>query len=137
MTKRTKMAGIVSKYGTRDGASLKKQIKKIEVSQHSKYFCEFFRKFGVKRKAVGICGCKDYGKVKAGCASTMNSASVVELRSTLAQLKEEIQGNTDASLRDLHDSIARVRTAVRWVKSSHSRSVGQTSNKDLCTDMPT
>ncbi|EMS52199.1 60S ribosomal protein L37a [Triticum urartu] len=41
VTKRTKKAGIVGKYGTRYGASLRKQIKKMEVSQHSKYFCEF------------------------------------------------------------------------------------------------
>ncbi|KAK4723987.1 hypothetical protein R3W88_026766 [Solanum pinnatisectum] len=27
--------------GTRYGASLRKQSKKMEVSQHSKYFCEF------------------------------------------------------------------------------------------------
>lgn len=70
-TKRTKKAGIVGKYGTkllkyvfknpgsvavyvllliclylsnpgtRYGASLRKQIKKMEVSQHAKYFCEF------------------------------------------------------------------------------------------------
>jgi hypothetical protein len=33
--------GIVGKYGTRYGASLRKQIKKMEVSQHSKYFCNF------------------------------------------------------------------------------------------------
>jgi ribosomal protein L37AE/L43A len=30
-----------SYIGTRYGASLRKQIKKMEVSQHSKYFCEF------------------------------------------------------------------------------------------------
>ncbi|KAK1666408.1 hypothetical protein QYE76_054567 [Lolium multiflorum] len=71
-TKRTKKAGIVGKYGTRYGASLRKQIKKMEVSQHSKYFCEFCGKFAVKRKAVGIWGCKDCGKVKAGGAYTMN-----------------------------------------------------------------
>ncbi|KAL0906494.1 hypothetical protein M5K25_024991 [Dendrobium thyrsiflorum] len=41
LTKRTKKAGIVGKYGTRYGASLRKQIKKMEVSQHAKYFCEF------------------------------------------------------------------------------------------------
>lgn len=40
-SKRTKKVGIVGKYGTRYGASLRKQIKKIEVSQHSKYFCTF------------------------------------------------------------------------------------------------
>ena len=33
--------GIVGKYGTRYGASLRKIIKKMEVSQHSKYFCNF------------------------------------------------------------------------------------------------
>ncbi|PNX60001.1 60S ribosomal protein l37a-like, partial [Trifolium pratense] len=59
MTKRTKKAGIVGKYGTRYGASLRKQIKKMEVSQHSKFFCEFCGKYAVKRKAVGIWGCKD------------------------------------------------------------------------------
>ncbi|PIA26782.1 hypothetical protein AQUCO_08900027v1 [Aquilegia coerulea] len=30
-----------SSCGTRYGASLRTQIKKMEVSQHSKYFCEF------------------------------------------------------------------------------------------------
>ncbi|URD87878.1 60S ribosomal protein L37a, partial [Musa troglodytarum] len=35
-------------------------------SQHAKYFCEFCGKYAVKRKAVGIWGCKDCGKVKAG-----------------------------------------------------------------------
>ncbi|KAK4743561.1 hypothetical protein SAY87_001562 [Trapa incisa] len=71
MAKRTKKAGIVGKYGTRYGASLRKQIKKMEVSQHSRYFCEFCGKYAVKRKAVGIWGCKDCGKVKAGGAYTL------------------------------------------------------------------
>ena len=31
----------LDKSGTRYGASLRKQIKKMEVSQHAKYFCEF------------------------------------------------------------------------------------------------
>ena len=33
--------------GTRYGASLRKQIKKMEVSQNSKYFCEFCGKVGL------------------------------------------------------------------------------------------
>eukprot|EP00240_Pyramimonas_obovata_P018804 CAMPEP_0118921732 /NCGR_PEP_ID=MMETSP1169-20130426/915_1 /TAXON_ID=36882 /ORGANISM="Pyramimonas obovata, Strain CCMP722" /LENGTH=67 /DNA_ID=CAMNT_0006862505 /DNA_START=86 /DNA_END=285 /DNA_ORIENTATION=+ len=66
MTKRTKKAGIVGKYGTRYGASLRKIVKKMEVSQHSKYFCEFCGKFSVKRQAVGIWHCKDCRKTKAG-----------------------------------------------------------------------
>ncbi|KAI5423229.1 60S ribosomal protein L37A, partial [Lathyrus oleraceus] len=87
MTKRTKKAGIVGKYGTRYGASLRKQIKKMEVSQHSKFFCEFCG----KRKAVGIWGCKDCGKVKAGGAYTLNTASAVTVRSTIRRLREQTE----------------------------------------------
>lgn len=39
--KRTKKVGIVGKYGTRYGASLRKQVKKQEESQRVKYFCNF------------------------------------------------------------------------------------------------
>lgn len=39
--KRTKKVGICGKYGTRYGASLRKDIKKMEISQHSKYTCSF------------------------------------------------------------------------------------------------
>ncbi|XP_010274533.1 PREDICTED: 60S ribosomal protein L37a-1-like [Nelumbo nucifera] len=92
MTKRTKKAGIVGKYGTRYGASLRKQIKKMEVSQHSKYFCEFCGKYAVKRKVVGIWGCKDCGKVKAGGAYTLNTASAVTVRSTIRRLREQTEG---------------------------------------------
>ncbi|KAF2932054.1 hypothetical protein DAI22_05g258100 [Oryza sativa Japonica Group] len=55
MTKRTKKAGIVGKYGTRYGASLRKQIKKMEVSQHSKYFCEFCGKVILPRILMITC----------------------------------------------------------------------------------
>ena len=58
MSKRTKKVGIVGKYGTRYGASLRKQIKKIEVSQHSKYFCNFCGKArGGQLCCCRACGC--------------------------------------------------------------------------------
>jgi len=41
MGRRTKKVGITGKYGTRYGASIRKVIKKMEVSQHSKYSCTF------------------------------------------------------------------------------------------------
>ena len=41
MTKRTKKVGVTGKYGTRYGAAIRKQIKKIEISQHAKYTCLF------------------------------------------------------------------------------------------------
>ena len=59
-SKRTKKVGIVGKYGTRYGASLRKQIKKIEVSQHSKYFCSFCGKVCAARRrraAAQCCTC--------------------------------------------------------------------------------
>ncbi len=41
MGKRTKKAGVVGKYGERYGASLRKQIKKMEITQHATYTCSF------------------------------------------------------------------------------------------------
>ena len=84
MAKRTKKAGIVGKYGTRYGASLRKQIKKQEVSQHAKYLCDFCGKFSVKRQAVGIWNCKDCGKTKAGGAYVLNTPSAVTARCATA-----------------------------------------------------
>jgi large subunit ribosomal protein L37Ae len=41
MAKRTQKVGIVGKYGTRYGSSLRKIIKKFELQQHAKYACPF------------------------------------------------------------------------------------------------
>jgi ribosomal protein L37AE/L43A len=41
MARHTKKVGVTGKYGTRYGASLRKQVKKMEVSQHAKYTCAF------------------------------------------------------------------------------------------------
>ncbi|MGH0117538.1 UNVERIFIED_CONTAM: hypothetical protein FKN15_038058 [Acipenser sinensis] len=68
--KRTKKVGIVGKYGTRYGASLRKMVKKIEISQHAKYTCSFCGKTKMKRKAVGIWSCGSCMKIVAGGAWT-------------------------------------------------------------------
>uniref|UniRef100_A0A4W4DTI8 Ribosomal protein L37a n=1 Tax=Electrophorus electricus TaxID=8005 RepID=A0A4W4DTI8_ELEEL len=47
MAKRTKKVGIVGKYGTRYGASLRKMVKKIEITQHAKYTCSFCGKHDI------------------------------------------------------------------------------------------
>ncbi|KAK8348299.1 hypothetical protein V6Z11_A06G074400 [Gossypium hirsutum] len=104
MSKHCRLAGLVwiavylqgrksygGKYGSRYGASLRKQIKKMEVSQHCKYFCEFSGKYAVKRKAVGIWGCKDCGKDKAGGAYTLNIASSVTVKSTIRRIKGQTE----------------------------------------------
>lgn len=91
MAKRTKKVGIVGKYGTRYGASLRKQIKKIEVSQHARYFCSFCGKYSVKRQAVGIWKCKACNKTQAGGAYTLNTGSSVTVRSTIRRLREQVE----------------------------------------------
>ncbi|KAL2864465.1 putative PHD and RING finger domain protein [Aspergillus lucknowensis] len=75
MTKRTKKVGITGKYGTRYGASLRKQVKKMEVSQHARYICTFCGKNTVKRQAVGIWECKACKKTVAGGAYTVSNRS--------------------------------------------------------------
>ena len=49
--KRTKKVGVVGKYGTRYGASLRKTVKKMEITQHAKYTCTFCGKVRIFRAA--------------------------------------------------------------------------------------
>uniref|UniRef100_A0A8D0MBP5 60S ribosomal protein L37a n=1 Tax=Sus scrofa TaxID=9823 RepID=A0A8D0MBP5_PIG len=65
MAKSTKV-GIVGKYGTCYGASFRKMVKKIEISQHTKYTCSFCGKTKMKRRAVGIWHCGSCMKMVAG-----------------------------------------------------------------------
>jgi len=88
MAKRTKKVGIVGKYGTRYGASLRKMVKKIEISQHAKYTCSFCGKTKMKRRAVGIWHCGSCMKTVAGGAWTYNTTSAVTVKSAIRRLKE-------------------------------------------------
>jgi len=88
MGKRTKKLGVVGKYGTRYGASLRKQIKKIEITQHAKYTCLFCGKDSVKRAAVGIWKCKACRKTVAGGAYTLGTSTAATVRSTIRRLRE-------------------------------------------------
>merc|ERR1711874_396142 len=85
MAKRTKKVGICGKYGTRYGSSLRKIVKKIEVTQHSTYNCVFCGRDSVKRKAVGIWVCKGCHRTMAGGAYTLATPSGATLRSTMAR----------------------------------------------------
>ncbi|KAL6311030.1 hypothetical protein AAG906_015919 [Vitis piasezkii] len=79
MTKRTKKVGIVGKYDTRYGDSLRNQIKKMEVSQP----CS-------EKESCRIWDCKVCGKVKAGGVYTLNIASAVTVRSTIWRLRSKL-----------------------------------------------
>mmetsp|Transcript_10891 Transcript_10891/g.19676 ORF Transcript_10891/g.19676 Transcript_10891/m.19676 type:complete len:93 (+) Transcript_10891:48-326(+) len=88
MGKRTRKVGVVGKYGTRYGASLRKQIKKIEITQHATYTCAFCGKDSVKRTAVGIWNCKSCRRVVAGGAWSVNTQAAATMRSTIRRLRE-------------------------------------------------
>ncbi|KXJ94680.1 ribosomal protein L37ae [Microdochium bolleyi] len=88
MTKRTKKVGVTGKYGTRYGASLRKQVKKMEITQHAKYTCTFCGKTTVRRNAVGIWDCKACKKTVAGGAYVVSTAAAAAMRSTLRRLRE-------------------------------------------------
>jgi large subunit ribosomal protein L37Ae len=53
------------------GASLRKQVKKMEITQHAKYTCTFCGKVTVKRQATGIWDCKSCKRTVAGGAYTV------------------------------------------------------------------
>ncbi|KAH7885860.1 putative RPL43B-60S large subunit ribosomal protein [Phlebopus sp. FC_14] len=94
MTKRTRKVGVTGKYGTRYGASLRKQVKKMEVTQHARYTCTFCGKASsshpdsVKRQAVGIWHCRSCKKTIAGGAWTVSTTAAATVRSTVRRLRE-------------------------------------------------
>ncbi|ETN81304.1 hypothetical protein RB195_006051 [Necator americanus] len=88
MAKRTKKVGIVGKYGTRYGASLRKMVKKMEVTQHSRYTCVFCGKEAMKRKAVGIWSCSKCNKTVAGGAYVYGTITAATVRSTIRRLRD-------------------------------------------------
>ncbi|CAG0887958.1 unnamed protein product [Darwinula stevensoni] len=88
MAKRTKKVGIVGKYGTRYGASLRKTVKKMEVTQHATYTCTFCGKEAMKRTCVGIWACKRCKRTVAGGAYIYATTAAVTVRSAVRRLRE-------------------------------------------------
>jgi len=88
MGRRTKKVGITGKYGTRYGSTLRKLLRKIEVSQHSTYHCVFCGKNTVKRTSAGIWTCRSCRKTVAGGAYSLSTASAVTVRSTIGRLRK-------------------------------------------------
>merc|ERR1712188_149737 len=83
MAKHTKKVGIVGKYGSRYGSKLRKSAKKIEISQHWKYECEFCGKREVKRTALGIWSCDSCSKTVAGGAYLKETSSFKKVKSDI------------------------------------------------------
>ena len=87
MAKRTKKVGICGKYGTRYGATLRKVVKKFEISQHATYVSPFCGKNSIKRSAVGIWKCKKTGKKIAGGAYQLSTSAAVTAKATITRLR--------------------------------------------------
>jgi len=74
MGKRTAKAGIVGKYGPRYSSTLRRIVKKFEISQRLAYECPFCGKVGpadqntLKRSAAGIWACSACFRTVAGGA---------------------------------------------------------------------
>nr|XP_004470722.1 large ribosomal subunit protein eL43-like [Dasypus novemcinctus] len=88
MEKCTKKVGIIGKYGTHYGTSLRKMGKKVEISHHAKYTCSFCGKTKMKRKAVEIWHCGFCMKTVAGGTWTYNTTSAVTVKSAIRRIKE-------------------------------------------------
>ena len=97
MAKRTKKVGIVGKFGTKFGATLRKIVKKFEVTKKAKYLSPFSGKESVRRQAVGIWKCKDTNRKIAGGAWTLNTAAAVTAKTNINRLRRlrEIAGKED------------------------------------------
>ncbi|VDO66210.1 unnamed protein product [Heligmosomoides polygyrus] len=87
MAKRTKKVGIVGKYDTRYGASLRKMVKKMKVIQHSWYTCVFCGKEAMSRKAVGIWSCSTCHKTVARGAYVYGTVTAATARSIIGSLR--------------------------------------------------
>merc|ERR1711990_1197529 len=108
MTKRTQKVGITGKYATRYGASLRKTVKKMEVSQHATYTCPFCGKDALKRQAVGIWHCKGCRKTIAGGAWSHSTTAAVTVRSAIRRLREIREAAGKSASRDSYESRGRV-----------------------------
>ncbi|KAK9505928.1 hypothetical protein O3M35_009885 [Rhynocoris fuscipes] len=88
MAKHTKKVGITGKYGTRYGASLRKMVKKMEITQHGKYPCSFCGKTAMKRTCVGIWSCRRCKRTVAGGAWVVSTTAATSVRSAVRRLRE-------------------------------------------------
>merc|ERR1712170_291325 len=68
-------------------ATLRKVVKKFEVSQHATYVSPFCGKTSVKRQAAGIWRCKRTGKKMAGGAYQLATTAAVTAKATIQRLR--------------------------------------------------
>ncbi|KAM5291268.1 large ribosomal subunit protein eL43-like [Glossophaga mutica] len=87
MAKRNKKVGIIGEYVACCGTSLRKMVKKIDISQHAKYTSSFCGKTKMKSQAVGIWHRGSCMKMVTCCAWTYNTNSAIIVKSAIRRLK--------------------------------------------------
>ena len=87
--------GIVGKYGTRYGASLRKVVKKFEITQRAKYVSPFSGKESVRREACGIWKCKSTNRKIAGGAWQLATSAAVTAKTTINRLRRLKENSAD------------------------------------------
>merc|ERR1711977_270025 len=88
MAKRTRKVGITGKYGTRYGASLRKIVKKMEISQHKRYQSPFCGSESLSRSAVGIWTCSKTNRKLAGGAWEPHTQTYKVIEMGIKRLRE-------------------------------------------------
>ena len=86
MAKRTKKVGICGKFGTRYGASLRKVVKKFEITQRAKYVSPFSGKVSHCSHSHLFRNVSEERLLASGNASRLVARSLEELGSSLPQL---------------------------------------------------
>ncbi|KAM9699089.1 large ribosomal subunit protein eL43-like [Dama dama] len=94
MMKRTEEVRIMGKYGTDPGASLRKMVRKIELSQHANSTCSFCGKTKMTRRAGIIWLGGSRMRAVAGGAWTHSTTSAITGESAVRRL-EELKGRQE------------------------------------------
>merc|ERR1712072_677590 len=97
--------------GTRYGASLRKTVKKMEISQHSKYTCTFCGKDKMRRQATGIWWCNDKNcriQVAGGAYTYTTTAAASIMPSSPNWLTQKMKMVSSHTLHSSTDCAARL-----------------------------
>ncbi|RXM28970.1 60S ribosomal protein L37a [Acipenser ruthenus] len=140
MAKRTKKVGIVGKYGTRYGASLRKMVKKIEISQHAKYTCSFCGKDFVKKLTAVVNEAKENLKSVKGeiqsLESDIHKSSEEASQQRVLVLEEEMQREL-ALLQEREASLAKNKENIDRLTTKTKRELteAQTQSRAVETEL--
>ncbi|HVL47547.1 MAG TPA: 50S ribosomal protein L37ae [Candidatus Thermoplasmatota archaeon] len=95
MSKRTKKAKSVGRFGTRYGVRIRRRIREIEVRQHAEHTCPSCAAPKVARVSTGIWACDKCGHKFAGGAYVPETPA---FKTSQRQLREILEGKVPAEV---------------------------------------